>query len=565
MAGYRTYTDPQTGKTYQVETGAVGNKTPVEVAPMGNAANGAPTQTNAPPAGGSMLQDDRDRALADYQRLLEAQNRPDFHAPEVMAQDVQSRDVIAPGMNPIERVLGQTVNAPAPVQVQDPGAVQQVTARDVTAATAAPVSYASTDHMQAARVNTAPGDQVREHQLGNVSALEAAARGEGPSAAQAQYQRAMEGIAANQFGMAAQARGTQRGALMRTAMQQGGVAGQRAALDTALVRATEQAAARGQLAGALTDVRGADTGVAVEQARLNQGAATTNVNASNVAHLTNAAADNARAEAEAARKTNVAVGNADRGLTADTTNAGAVNARGMDITKLKAGVDAGNADRGLTAATTTAQLQQGAQTTNAAANNARQDKVADMHMTAATGNANRDVAVATGNADRGLTAGTANQGAAVQSQGLNQTREANLNTQALAASGQAADVTKTKVGVDTAKRAQNMQLIGGILGGGAAVGAAAASDVRLKEDVRRESDHDVDRFIDALEAYSYRYKDPATDGAGQRHGVMAQDLEKSAIGRSVVRDTPHGKMVDTEALTLAMAGVVARKLKELRR
>lgn len=53
-------------------------------------------------------------------------------------------------------------------------------------------------------------------------------------------------------------------------------------------------------------------------------------------------------------------------------------------------------------------------------------------------------------------------------------------------------------------------------------------------------------FYDALKAYSYRYKDPAKPGAGDGEFVspMAQDLEKTALGKSMVKDTPEGKIVD---------------------
>lgn len=73
------------------------------------------------------------------------------------------------------------------------------------------------------------------------------------------------------------------------------------------------------------------------------------------------------------------------------------------------------------------------------------------------------------------------------------------------------------------------------------------SDERSKKD---KGGFDMNGFLDQLRAYSYRYKDPQTDGDGNnnaqgRHfGVMAQDLEKSDVGASMVRDTPRGKMID---------------------
>jgi len=73
----------------------------------------------------------------------------------------------------------------------------------------------------------------------------------------------------------------------------------------------------------------------------------------------------------------------------------------------------------------------------------------------------------------------------------------------------------------------------------------AASDINAKREIRA-ADSQVEGFLDALNAYQYEYKDPQAPGAdpGMFVGVMAQDLEKSPMGASFVKDTPHGKMVD---------------------
>jgi hypothetical protein len=52
-------------------------------------------------------------------------------------------------------------------------------------------------------------------------------------------------------------------------------------------------------------------------------------------------------------------------------------------------------------------------------------------------------------------------------------------------------------------------------------------------------------LLDALAASKYKYKDPERFGEGQQYGVMAQDLEKTPVGRSFVETAPDGsKMVD---------------------
>jgi len=86
--------------------------------------------------------------------------------------------------------------------------------------------------------------------------------------------------------------------------------------------------------------------------------------------------------------------------------------------------------------------------------------------------------------------------------------------------------------------------------------AASISDRNSKKNVSSYSDRNSKKnvedaspqsFLDALKAYSYDYKDPSKPGAGEgRHlSVMAQDLEKAGpVGRSMVKNTPEGKVVD---------------------
>lgn len=73
-------------------------------------------------------------------------------------------------------------------------------------------------------------------------------------------------------------------------------------------------------------------------------------------------------------------------------------------------------------------------------------------------------------------------------------------------------------------------------------GIIAASDERLKTGIK-PGDKEVKSFLDALKAEQYEYKNPAL-GQGKQVSPMAQDLEKTAIGRQMVIDTPAGKLVD---------------------
>lgn len=111
------------------------------------------------------------------------------------------------------------------------------------------------------------------------------------------------------------------------------------------------------------------------------------------------------------------------------------------------------------------------------------------------------------------------------------------------------DQLNAQIESENAQRRQG--LLGGLIGGGfsalsAGIGAAAkASDERGKMDVRNGSE-DVKKFLDTLQSHTYKYKNPSAPGAGpgEHTSVMAQELEKSKIGKSMVMDTPAGKMVD---------------------
>ena len=86
---------------------------------------------------------------------------------------------------------------------------------------------------------------------------------------------------------------------------------------------------------------------------------------------------------------------------------------------------------------------------------------------------------------------------------------------------------------------------GAILGGlGQAGAAVAASDKNMKKDVKK-ADMKKD-FLDKISASSYKYKEPEKKGRGKGEfaSAMAQELEKSKFGKSMVINTPEGKMVD---------------------
>lgn len=98
---------------------------------------------------------------------------------------------------------------------------------------------------------------------------------------------------------------------------------------------------------------------------------------------------------------------------------------------------------------------------------------------------------------------------------------------------------------------------GGLVNG--LFGAVAMSDERAKTNVK-DGTGDAQAMLDSISAKTYEYKDPSQPGAGdgQHTSPMAQDLEKTPMGASMVQDTPDGKVVDYgKGFGALMAGMAA--------
>lgn len=96
---------------------------------------------------------------------------------------------------------------------------------------------------------------------------------------------------------------------------------------------------------------------------------------------------------------------------------------------------------------------------------------------------------------------------------------------------------------------------------GSAGAAAAGSDENMKTDIKKGSATDkIEQFLGALKSYDYKYKDKEANGRenpdGEVTSVMAQDLEKSDLGKQMVKDGPDGKEVDYgQGLAAMLAGI----------
>lgn len=215
------------------------------------------------------------------------------------------------------------------------------------------------------------------------------------------------------------------------------------------------------------------------------------------------------------------------------------------------------ADIGL--ATNQAGLTQQAAAANAAAVNAVGTQQANLTQQAGLANQAATNQMSQFANDQALRAALANQVAA-NTRAQNQ---AQLEQQATLANQQAVNQLKGTQGqisagikgaeiganaaVDVANINQETQLVSNAQDNANAAGTTTASDIRLKKDVM-PADDQIQEFLDKIKAIQFEYKNKSVDGAGERTGVAAQDLEKSQAGRQVVEDTPRGKMIDLKKL-----------------
>jgi hypothetical protein len=107
---------------------------------------------------------------------------------------------------------------------------------------------------------------------------------------------------------------------------------------------------------------------------------------------------------------------------------------------------------------------------------------------------------------------------------------------------QQGDLMKMMYGAEDAKNKFWQDLAGKTIGAGAQMGAAAISDERAKKNIK-SGDGDIKEFLSAIGAHKYDYKDK-DHGEGTYVSPMAQELEKTKLGKSMVKEQDGVKMVD---------------------
>lgn len=101
-------------------------------------------------------------------------------------------------------------------------------------------------------------------------------------------------------------------------------------------------------------------------------------------------------------------------------------------------------------------------------------------------------------------------------------------------------------------------------------GSAVSSFAALSDETQKENIHDSEGagrdLIDHLKGKLYEYKDGEANGEGVHVGIMAQDLEKSPLGKSMVFEENGSKKVDFGkgfGAVLAAVTEINDKLKQL--
>ncbi|MCA1824411.1 MAG: tail fiber domain-containing protein [Frankia sp.] len=93
-----------------------------------------------------------------------------------------------------------------------------------------------------------------------------------------------------------------------------------------------------------------------------------------------------------------------------------------------------------------------------------------------------------------------------------------------------------------------------------------AAKAKLMDEVGGKGD-DVERLLDNLTAYKFRYKDPSQPGTapGERYGIMAQDLERSPMGASIVVDDGGRKKIDAAQAVGVLLAAMSRMNQRLKK
>jgi hypothetical protein len=202
----------------------------------------------------------------------------------------------------------------------------------------------------------------------------------------------------------------------------------------------------------------------------------------------------------------------------------------------------------------------------------------DIALRAALANQGVDLDVLKTNAAMGNQAALANLDAQLKATGMDDARRAQYMQTLLGGMAtqesnvlRGQEIALANKQLDEQRRARysaaETGMLGSVLGGGAALGAAAimASDRNVKENIKEAKG--ASDWLDALTAFIYNYKQGKGLPEGNKTSVMAQDLEKAGPeGKQMVSKNEDGiKMVDYGQGFAAMLAAMVDMKEQLNR
>jgi hypothetical protein len=467
--------------------------------------------------------------------------------------------------------------------VRDVG-IDRVSGAGVQAARVQDTQVGPAAGVQATTIEQQRQDQFRQQQAQLGAQLAARAAGQGMSPAQLQLQQATEENIARQAAARAGMSGAGAALARREAARAGATTAQLGAQQAAALRAQETAEAQQQQAQLAQAARGQDISLASGQAQLTAGEraqASAQQQQALLAQAEITARERAQESAQqdaafkqaSAQEQQAMLANQEAKLRADLAN------QGVDLDVLK-----DNAKR--KDAASIAEVQSQLQQLGMSDDMIKAYMQQELNMTALdvdllTGRQTRAATAAQAEAERkaGITGGLIGAGGAIGAAWMASDVNLKKNITPSDKSNDSDEEYKKKRKEKMAKALKGFKdatqiknegdgilsagtsIAKSIMGGSDNKGTDAASDKKMKKDLKSYSDEQgktkkqignrLAELMDNLDVYDYDYKDEKY-GKGRQTSVMAQDLEKSEIGKKAIVETPEGKIVDYAKLLPAM-------------
>lgn len=417
----------------------------------------------------------------------------------------------------------------------------------VTAAQIGTAAQAQAAQAQGATIDPSQQAQFRAGQTSLAAALQAQAAGQGPSLAQSQLQSATDRNIAQSMALAASQRGVGAGQGLRSIQQNAAMANQQAARQSAEIRAQEQMAAQQQLAGVLQGARQQDIGLATDQAGLTQQANLTNAQLQQQTSLANMDAQNQNMINQAQLVQQARMADQQGALQTMALN----DAQARFYNQGMLDIDQQNQAAAMALEQLKVSQQAGLNQVN---------QVGYQNASEARGG----FVKAIGSAAAMMSDENVKEDVEDGKPGLKGFLRA-FSSQLKDESGTPKTAEPTSKAEKSGKDSgEGIMAIGKLMGGSGEGGAAAMSDENTKTNTKN-GEASLKAFVSQLGTHKYNYKDQK-HGEGAHISPMAQEIEKSEIGKSLIVETPEGKAVNyakAGGVMLATAAMLNKRMEEI--